>query len=177
MIELHYFERSDFKQLINWVESPEFLLQWSGPGFTYPLDEQQLETYIENANKETSDKLVYKVVDKETGAVIGHIALGSIDRKNRSARIGKVLVGEKSVRGKGIGEQMISEVLKIAFDVLHVHRVSLGVFDFNASAIACYEKSGFTKEGLLRDSRKMGDTYWSLWEMSMLENEWMEFGN
>jgi RimJ/RimL family protein N-acetyltransferase len=103
--------------------------------------------------------------------------LGKIDRKNKSARVGKVLVGDKNTRGKGIGQQMIKEILKIAFDELQLHRVSLGVFDFNVSAIACYEKAGFIKEGLLRDSRKNGDEYWSLWEMSILENEWLKIKN
>jgi RimJ/RimL family protein N-acetyltransferase len=172
MVELKYFERSDFEQLIQWIDSPEFLLQWGGPGFEYPLSENQLEEYIESANHQSSDILVFKVVHKETGDVIGHISLGKIDRKNKSAKVGKVLVGSKSFRGQGIGRMMIKELLKIAFGELRLHRVSLGVFDFNESAIACYEKAGFKKEGLLRDSRKMGDEYWSLWEMSILENEW-----
>lgn len=177
MVELKYFERSDFKQLIDWVDSPQFLLQWGGPAFEYPLTENQLEKYIENANIENSDTLVYKVIGRENGAVIGHISLGKIDRKNKSARVGKVLVGDKNVRGKGIGQQMIKGILQIAFDELHLHRVSLGVFDFNVPAIACYEKAGFIKEGLHRDSSKNGNEYWSLWEMSILENEWLKTRN
>ncbi|MBM6618069.1 GNAT family N-acetyltransferase [Bacillus suaedaesalsae] len=177
MVELKYFERSDFKQLINWIHSPAFLLQWGGPGFTYPLNDTQLEKYIENANNENSENRVYKVIDNETGETIGHISLNKIDRKNKSARVGKVLVGDKNTRGKGIGQQMINEILKIAFNELQLHRVSLGVFDFNTSAITCYENAGFIKEGLLRDSRKYGDEYWSLWEMSILENEWFETKN
>lgn len=177
MVELKFFERSDFNQLIKWVDSPEFLLQWGGPGFDYPLNDTQLEKYIENANDNNSESLVYKVIDKETGDVIGHISLGKIDRKNKSARVGKVLVGDKNARGKGIGQQMIKEILKIAFDELQLHRVSLGVFDFNVSAITCYEKAGFIKEGLHRDSRKNGNEYWSLWEMSILENEWSKTRN
>lgn len=174
MVELKYFERSDFNQLIEWIDSPEFLLQWGGPGFDYPLNDAQLEKYIENANNNNSEALIYKAIDSDTGRTVGHISLGKIDRKNRSARVGKVLVGDKNARGKGIGRQMIREILKIAFDDLHLHRVSLGVFDFNVSAISCYEKAGFVKEGLLRDSRKNGDEYWSLWEMSILENEWLK---
>ncbi|MBM7578593.1 GNAT family N-acetyltransferase [Jeotgalibacillus terrae] len=172
MLELKYFERSDFQQLIDWIETQEFLMQWGGPNFNFPLDEKQLEKYIEHANGKDSTSLVYSVVEKESGKVIGHISLGRIDRANRSARVGKVLVGDKSVRGKGAGKQMMNEILKVAFDELTLHRVSLGVFDFNASAIACYEKAGFVKEGLLRDARKMGDEYWSLWEMSVFEGEW-----
>ncbi|MEC5424734.1 GNAT family protein [Virgibacillus sp. C22-A2] len=174
MIELKFFVTSDFQQLINWIETPDFLLQWGGPVFEFPLTVNQLEKYIENANSDNSDTLVYKVVDKETGDVIGHISLGRIDRKNKSARLGKVLVGDKNVRGKGIGEQMIKEILNIAFDELYLHKISLGVYDFNVSAISCYEKGGFVKEGLLRDSAKNGDEYWSSWEMSVLENEWVE---
>jgi RimJ/RimL family protein N-acetyltransferase len=174
MIKLEYFKRSYFKQLIEWIDSPSFLLQWGGPGFDYPLDHSQLERYIENANHENAETMIYKVLDEKTGKTIGHISLGKIDRKNRSARIGKVLVGDRDTRGKGIGQLMMKEILLIAFDELHLHRVSLGVFDFNTSAIACYEKTGFTKEALLRDFRKNGEEYWSLWEMSMLEGEWQE---
>jgi RimJ/RimL family protein N-acetyltransferase len=174
MVELKYFERSDFDQLIRWIDSPEFLLQWSGSQFDYPLNEAQLEQYLANANQDGSDRLVYKVIDTETEEVIGHISLGKIDRKNKSARVGKVLVGESKARSKGIGQQMIKEILKVAFDELHLHRVTLGVFDFNAPAIRCYEKVGFVKEGLLRDTNKIGDEYWSLWEMSILEDEWLK---
>lgn len=174
MVEFKFFEPSNFTQLINWIDSPEFLLQWGGPNFSFPLTEQQLEKYLKDANKDNSSTLVYCVIHKETGNVIGHISLGNIDRKNKSARVGKVLVGDKNVRGEGIGQQMMAEILKVAFDELKLHRVSLGVFDFNVSAIACYEKAGLKKEGLLRDARKIGDEYWSLWEMSILEKEWMQ---
>ncbi|RLL41326.1 N-acetyltransferase [Oceanobacillus piezotolerans] len=172
MIRLRFFKRSDFQQLIDWIETPEFLSQWGGSMFSFPLTEQQLEEYLKDANNDHSRFLIYCVVEEETGSVIGHISLGNIDRNNKSARVGKVLVGDKNVRGKGIGLQMMNEILKVAFDELKLHRVSLGVFDFNTSAITCYEKAGFTKEGLLRDYRKCGDEYWNMWEMSMLENEW-----
>lgn len=174
MITLRYFERSDFQQLIHWIETPAFLLQWGGPTFCFPLTEEQLDRYLKDANTEDSNTLIYSVLDKETGKNIGHISLGNMDRKNKSARVGKVLVGDKDVRGKGIGQQMMIEILKVAFEELHLHRVTLGVFDFNSSAIACYEKVGFKKEGLLRDSRKIGNEYWSLWEMSILDYEWTE---
>ncbi|MEH7380946.1 GNAT family protein [Bacillus sp. JJ1533] len=177
MIELQYFERSDFRQLIDWIDTPQFLLQWGGPAFEYPLTESQLEEYMENANNSKSEVLIYKVVEKQTGNIIGHISLGKIDRRNKSARVGKVLIGDKNARGKGIGQHMIKEVLKIAFEELELHRVSLAVFDFNSSAIACYEKAGFIKEGLHRDTAKNGKEYWSVWEMSILEDEWLQYKN
>lgn len=69
---------------------------------------------------------------------------------------------------------MMKEILKVAFDELKLHRVSLGVFDFNLSAITCYKKTSFIHEGLLRDLAKKDDEYWNLWEMTILENEWLK---
>ncbi|PJN87842.1 GNAT family N-acetyltransferase [Bacillus sp. mrc49] len=172
MIDLQYFERSDIEQLINWIPSAEFALQWGGPAFQYPLTEEQLEKYLEQANKEDSDTYIYKVIDQDLQKVIGHISLGKVDRVHRSARVGKVLVGSPEVRGKGIGFEMMKAILTIAFEELKLHKVTLGVFDFNTSAIRCYENAGFVREGFLRDARKNGDEYWNLIEMGVLENEW-----
>lgn len=172
MIELAYFDRSDMEQLISWIPSASFTLQWAGPTFHYPLTVSQLENYLHHANKKDSDTFIFKVIDKDTKQVIGHISLGKVDRVNKSARIGKVLVGSSQYRGKGIGAEMVKAVLAIAFDELKLHKVTLGVFDFNISAIQCYKKVGFVQEGLLRDARKNGDEYWNLIEMGILENEW-----
>lgn len=166
MIRLEPFERSDFKQLIAWIDSPEFMVQWGGKTFSYPLTDQQLESYI------NSDTLSYRVVYEENNEVIGHISL-TPDPSNQSGRIGKVIVGNKNLQGLGIGQQMIRQVLDIAFGQLNVHRVCLGVFDFNHAAIACYEKAGFVKEGMLREARKVGNKFWNLWEMGILEQEWL----
>lgn len=173
MIQLAYFTRDDFKQLMNWIPSEDFMVQWSGTEFSFPLHIHQLENYIKEANCPGAETFCYKALDYETQQAVGHISL-KLDRRNESARIGKVLVGEDQMRGQNIGRQMIEAALEIAFGQLKLHRVSLGVFDFNHSAIACYEKAGFKKEGMLRDVRKVGRNYWSLWEMSILEEEWKQ---
>lgn len=172
MVELQYFESSDFPQLIAWITSAAFLLQWSGPWFSYPLDDGQLEQYLSGANTPDAKTLAFRVLDTGSRKIVGHISLGQIDRKNQSARLGKVLVGDPAMRGQGIGQSMVTKVLGIAFDELKLHRVSLGVFDFNQSAIAAYEKVGFTSEGVLRDVSKIGEQYWSSCEMSILADEW-----
>jgi RimJ/RimL family protein N-acetyltransferase len=172
MIELHYFTEADFDQLIDWFDSKKEYIQWGGGGFGYPLTHEKLQSHIEGANKEGSKKLIYKAVAEKSGKVVGHISLESIDRQNRSARVCRVLIGDESMRGKGAGEALMKEILQVAFKQHHLHRVSLGVYDFNDSAIRCYEKAGFQKEGLKRDVQKYEDEYWNLWEMSILEHEW-----
>jgi RimJ/RimL family protein N-acetyltransferase len=67
---------------------------------------------------------------------------------------------------------MIKAILPIGFDILKMHRISLGVYSYNKAAIRCYEKSGFTTEGIMRDVKLFNDEYWSLVEMSILEDEY-----
>ena len=134
LIKLEPFKRSDFKQLINWIDSEGFNTMVRKCIYI-SLHEQQLEKYIESENT-----LAFKVIDEETKEVVGHISLGQIDNINKSARIGKVLVGDTRMRGRSIGKHMMKAVLHIAFDELKLHRVTLGVYNFNTSAISCYEK-------------------------------------
>ncbi len=176
MIKLEYFTRNDFNQLIEWVNTEDLLTNWAGSLFKFPLSEAALDWYIEGTNDmATSDVFVYKGVDSDTGETLGHISVGSISHSNKTARISRVLVGNTKHRGKGICTGMLNALLKITFEEMKLHRVSLGVYDFNHAAIRCYEKCGFMKEGLLRDVLRYGDdNYWSLWEMSILEHEWRE---
>ncbi len=171
MIELQPFERSDFRQLIEWVPSAEFSMQWAGFNFIYPLDEPQLEAYLQYAEKNPSRRRIWKVVEADT--VIGHIELNSIYDHDRKADLCRVLIGPKW-RGKGFGKQMVMKVLEYGFEVLGLHRIQLGVYDFNTPAIRCYEACGFVKEGLQRECRRMGDGWWNNYEMSILEHEWRD---
>ena len=43
------FERSDFEQLISWVPTPHALSRWCGAFFSHPLNEQQLQRYLDSA--------------------------------------------------------------------------------------------------------------------------------
>jgi RimJ/RimL family protein N-acetyltransferase len=172
MITLRPFTRSDFDRLIGWVTSPQFLLQWAGPLFTYPLDAAQLEGYLRDAEGGQPTKRIFAAEEAETGAVVGHIELAKIDRRNRSATLSRVLVGESARRGKGVGLEMVRRALEVGLGELGLHRIDLVVFDFNTAAIACYEKAGFVTEGRLRDARRLGDEYWTLVQMSILEEEW-----
>ena len=175
MIVLQYFTPDDFQLLIDWIKDEELLMNWAGTQFRFPLTAEKLEWYISEANNfEESDKLIYKAVDTDSGHTVGHISLSVINRRNRSARITRALVGNSAERGKGIGEAMMKAMLKIGFEDLHLHRMSLGVYDFNEPAVRCYKKCGFNVDGVLRDIQKHDDTYWSLMEMSMLENEYMQ---
>lgn len=174
MIRLEYFTREDFGQLKEWINNDELLMKWAGGLFNFPLTDNSLSWYIEDVNEiPGSEAYIYKALDAESGEVVGHISLGGISRKNKSGRISRVLVSD-AARGKGYCKQMVSAVLKIGFEDLHLHRICLGVYDDNPSAVKCYESAGMTVEGKQRDVLFFKGEWWTLIEMSILETEWRD---
>ncbi len=173
MIKLEAFTPADFAQLIEWVDSERLMKEWSGSMFSYPLTEAGLRWYIEGANDFADPSVfIYKAIDAKTGLTLGHISLGGISERDRAGRITRVLVGNSSERRRGICQGMVKALLRIGFEDLKLHRISLGVYDFNHAAINCYLKCGFQEEGRLRDVVRHGDGYWTLVEMGILAHEW-----
>jgi RimJ/RimL family protein N-acetyltransferase len=168
-MRLRPFDRSDFARLLGWVESPDFLFQWAGTLFNYPLDEAQLERYLLLAIGDPPTRLIYTALEGDEA--VGHIEISQIDRRHNSATLSRIIIAPGR-RGTGLGQQMVRLALGVVFDTLRLHRVDLFVFDFNGSAIAAYERAGLKREGHLRDIRRVGDEYWSVIQMSMLETEW-----
>jgi len=167
-LSLRRFDRLDFDRLIAWIENPEALMQWAGGFFRYPLDRMQLEAYRASAEGQPATRRIYTACDV-AGQPVGHIELNDVD--GHAARLCRVMI-DPSRRGLGLGRAMVRRALHIGFQELHLHRVDLGVFDFNLAAIRCYEQEGFVREGNLREARRVGDAFWSLELMAILEDEW-----
>lgn len=171
-IRLEPFTHTDIDQLMAWIPSAEFLMQWAGASFYHPLDRAQLVRHLARAKGRHPASLIFKAVHPETQATVGHGELVGIDARNRSVTIARILVGPPELRGQGIGGQIVEGLVRIAFEEHSLHRVALNVFDFNRAAICCYEKVGFRREGVLRHARRLGDEYWNVCVMSMLEHEY-----
>jgi len=169
-VRLASFTRADFPRLLAWAVSPEFLMQWAGPLFRWPLDEAQLEAYLAPTHLDPPPRIIWRAEDL-SGVPVGHLELNMIDRDHRSAVLARVLV-EPARRGQGFGRAMIAPALDVAFGDLRLHRVELRVFDFNVSALRCYDSLGFVREGVWRDASRVGGTYWNIICCSLLENEW-----
>lgn len=169
MISLERFTPDDFQQLIEWIDNERLLINWAGSLFSFPLTPRSLAWYIRDTNTEgRSDAYVYKAVD-ESGKAVGHISLGGLSWKNRSARISRVFVADK---GKGYCVDMVRQMLKIGFEDLDLHRIGLGVYSDNIAAVKCYEKAGMLQEGTQRDVLLFEQEYWSIIEMAILKPDW-----
>ena len=162
MITLKPFQEEDFARLCSWIHSERELFEFAGSVFTFPLTPDQLSMHLLEFNR-----FSYKVILQKENTVIGHCEL-NINNNNSSGRICRVIIGDNHYRGKGFGKMIIEELKRIAFVNLKLHRLDLGVFDFNTNAINCYLKCGFQIEGLLKDSCKFNDNYWSTYNMAII---------
>ena len=94
---------------------------------------------------------------------IGTVALVGVDYRNRRAEFG-IGIGEPDYRNKGYGTETTRLVLDYAFNVVGLHSVMLGVFEFNHRAVRAYEKAGFKEIGRRRQSYfadgRMWDEIW-----------------
>jgi RimJ/RimL family protein N-acetyltransferase len=164
-VELRPLEPADFPTLVSWVHSAEFLLQCAGPGFRYPLTEDQLEAHYRGCTADPPVREMWKAVEAGAPAMIGHVELSSLDRTGLSATVSRVIVGDPRRRGEGIGTAMMRLVIERAFGPLGLRALDLYVFDFNKRAIDCYGRVGFRIDVRMENVRRMGDTYWSMFRM------------
>ena len=104
--------------------------------------------------------------------LIGDFTL-SLDPIHSVAWVG-IGIGERDFWGKGYGTDMMRLCLRYAFLELGVHRVALGLHEYNPRALRSYEKAGFRLEGRTRgDMMREGKRYSTLW-MGVLREEWLE---
>lgn len=165
MIKLTAFEKSDFANLISWIDNEEMLLQFSGPAFTFPLTEEQL-----NLNLEDENRFAYKVVDLSNNSMIGYAEI-YFQNKN-SVLLGRIIIGKPEFRGRGIGKQIVKDLIAISFNQLEVENAELNVFDWNINAIKCYEKVGFAiNPGKIYKREIKGET-WTALNMIINKSSW-----
>ena len=160
MIKLERFDKYNYADLISWIENKEMLMQLAGPHLTYPLTEEQL-----NKSQEDKNRIAFNVVDTDTNKVIGHCEIYLLED---SAKLGRILVGDKEQRGKGIGQQIIKELLDYTSQNLPRKKIELYVFDWNIEAIKCYEKAGFKINPCKTLQREINGESWNAVNMEFM---------
>jgi diamine N-acetyltransferase len=74
--------------------------------------------------------------------------------------------------GQGLGRQILTALLAIAFKQFHAHRLFLEVFCNHPRAFHLYPNLGFAEEGLMREAAFGNGGYHSLRLLSMPDREY-----
>lgn len=158
MITLKSFKVTDWNLINKWVSNQAELVQFSGGIFTYPVDENQVKNYL----SESKNRHVF-IIESQDNKSIGMAEINAED--GNSAKIARVIIGDKSIRGKGIGAELMTKLVSYGFETLKKEKIRLNVYTWNTGAIKCYEKVGFTQSSKPISYATVGDEKWENMEM------------
>lgn len=167
-IRLWALERYDLLKNFTWGNDRE-LINLTGMQ-PYPKSSWEVERWYETVVNSLASR-IFAIKTKE-GEYIGNIELSSIDPRSARAEMGLIL-GERQFWNQGYGEEAIRLVLEFAFGEMRLHRVYARILDYNAMAQRCFEKCGFAREGVERESHFSKGRYWDVIQMSILDHEFV----
>ena len=174
MLRLRPYKPGDGEILIKWFSQGEReFVKWSAGQFAYPLTKDQLDAYYEKWTQEENGWPMAAVDEK--GRLAGHLLMRSADYQENSLFFGFIVV-DPSVRGKGLGKEMISLALRYAFEILKADTVRLRVFANNPAAKACYEAAGFRPELQIEKGFSYQGEQWDNIQMAACRQEWERAG-
>jgi RimJ/RimL family protein N-acetyltransferase len=128
----------------------------------------QVEQWL-RSRAEQRDRADWAVLRRD-GMFLGEAVLNGLDADNVSANYRIWLAGPQAY-GNGYGTEATRLVLDYALGTVGLHRVSLGVLDFNPRARRVYEKCGFRLEGRLREAVRWEDRWHDELVMSVLSTD------
>ena len=133
-----------------------------------------LESLAEFVEKQTASERnwMFAICRGFDGQHIGNIKLGPVNDHHGLAEIG-LLVGERSMHGKGIATEAIRLVSRFAFETLDLRRLTAGMYAHNVASRRAFEKCGFKVEGILRAHFRCEDEFVDGWRLGLLREEFM----
>ena len=136
------------------------------PDFTL----EQIKAHINRINNDSS-RYDFAICLKENAQMIGELSILDIEEDDKKAGF-RISMSSIELTGKGYGTEAIKIVLQFVFEELNLNRLQLEVFSHNLRGIRAYEKVGFVKEGVLRESLYYNGNYFDEIIMAMLKSDY-----
>ncbi|KQT88080.1 GNAT family protein [Aurantimonas sp. Leaf443] len=153
-------------------ESREFLRPWEPAWTTDELTREayalRLRRYRLDARERTG--YTFFLFDPD-GTLLGGTTVGQIRRGVAQSCTLGYWMGERFA-GRGFMTRAVETLKPFVFDVEGLHRVEAACLPSNARSIALLEKSGFTREGHLRQYLKIAGRWEDHYLYALLAEEW-----
>jgi ribosomal-protein-alanine N-acetyltransferase len=150
-------DRLDFSPLVSEMVTQRYPDALNNPEINQYLEtrhEQQdidsCRRYIAECNSDDSSRL-FGVFLRSDGSHIGNVRIGHINWLYKTAEISLVVL-EQSCSGQGLGFEMVHAATNYAFRVLKLEKIEAGCMAANKASLRVFEKAGYKKEGLIRES-------------------------
>jgi RimJ/RimL family protein N-acetyltransferase len=166
-IVLRMLDMENEELLFCWINDPEIRSLSSG---YWPVSVQEHRRWLEETAASSTSR-VFGIHVGKGNELVGTCGFFDIHWQNRRAEM-RIRIGSKRHWRQGIGSEAVMLLLRLGFNNLNLHRVSLTVFAHNTPAIALYEKLGFVREGRIRESVFLDGGYMDEILMGMIRTEW-----
>jgi ribosomal protein S18 acetylase RimI-like enzyme len=120
------------QQVMEWVKDPKVFDIWAGPGFRFPFT---TESFIEDLKLDELHSRI--LVDNHQVQ-----AFGQVYQRLNHTHLGRLVVNPQS-EGKGIGTNLIKQLMAIGDQRFESKGYSLFVLESNIRAKSLYEHLGF----------------------------------
>jgi RimJ/RimL family protein N-acetyltransferase len=159
----------DVQQMLPWYQDSALVRQFSTRPAS-PMSQVWLRERLDHQRQASDDfPFAIRLLDEDT--LIGRIDLFGVEWTQGTGWLGIIIAADRH-QGRGYGTDALRLLLDFAFRELNLHRVQLTVFEYNRAAIALYEKLGFSREGVIRESlHRDGQRHDSLL-YGILRHEW-----
>lgn len=164
---LRPLEEEDIDRCLVWINDPEITAMVA---LRFPFNRAREREWFATLYKDDRN-IALAIVLKDGDRHIGNCGLHQIAYPNRHAQFG-IMIGEKEEWDEGYASEASRLILDYGFDQLGLHRISLQVYAYNLRAQRVYEKLGFTREGILRESYYRDGRYHDTVIMGILRSEW-----
>jgi len=120
------------------------------------------------ANGRAFDFAIRAQDDEDTH--LGNVSVWFTSRANSVGEIGYWI--RSDITNQGICTEAAARALQVAFEELHMHRVTSRIAVGNLASERVVQKLGFLKEGTLRDEVKVGSRWLDHTVWGLLDQEW-----
>nr|WP_314462634.1 GNAT family protein [uncultured Clostridium sp.] len=157
LLRLRPYKREDGTYLLNWLTDRRMLGMWCRGHFVFPLSAGQLDRYYKELENDPYS-FGFTALN-ERGVPVGSFRMSRVDYEKKSVHLGFIVI-DQSLRGQGLGEQMVSLAVRYGKELLGMERITLNVFDCNPGAKRCYEKAGFKEEQFKPEDFAFEEEHW-----------------
>lgn len=149
-----YHPEQDFEAVGQWMTDPRMHAMWCANRFPYPADAAEFSAALEQICETGGDE-PYVAADENDHA-IGFFCCAL----NAEEIMLKFVAVDRTLRGQGIGTEMVRLAVQYIFDHSNAKAVQLNVFSGNPAAKKCYLKAGFAERSVTPAAFRFADEAW-----------------
>jgi len=173
-VTLREIRRSDLPAMHRELHSDVVTASLSNVDPWRPVSLARLEAEFDRALTEPESpqhvRFAVQERDDDAGELIGSCGLWQVDLHNGTGHVGIQLVS--SVRGRGLGTDVVRVLCHYAFVVRGLHRLSLETLATNQAMRTAASRAGFLEEGRIREAAYLLGERVDEITFGLLRSEW-----